>query len=182
MRLQSRALALAILGGTSACVHYSVLRTSTLQGVDPSTAHLKLSRPPDTVSRELEALFAQRGFPVVNKLSSGPATFYVFKGGRDKVTSLYGNEDFVAMQSNNIGSWFAARVAADGNGTDLMMFGKPTVNGVEVCSDADSLLADVKYWCTDTKIKDGAPEARYMTGREEREILKGVQVALEEAR
>jgi hypothetical protein len=182
MTLRMRVVGLALLGCVSACAHYSVLRTSTLQGSDPSRADIKLPRAPDDVARQVEALFQQRGFPVVNKLTAGHAVYYLFKGTREKVTSLFGNEAFVAMQSNNVGSWFVARIAGEGSGTDLMMFGKPTVNGVEVCSDADSLLAELKYWCVDTKVKDGAPEAQYMTGREEREILKGVGVALEEAR
>ena len=179
MRGTKKLFGLAIVCGSAACVHYEPLRASSLQGTDPASAHVLLREPSQDVARTLEQLFAQRGYVVTNKVvSKAGVSYYLFNGMRQNVMELYASRYQASVQSYVIGSWFAARLETVPGGTDLLILGKPTVNGIEVCSDEDRLLADVQYWCRDTRIRVDSSDRQFMTGREERETAKGVVVTL----
>ena len=176
-----RMLCAAALLMCAGCFHYQALRVSTLDGAELKKAQLTLPMPRDQAGTLVEGLFAARGFPVVTRLTVSPTViYYIFKGARQQVSSIYGNADFVTMQSYNIGSWFVARLTSDGAATTVLLFGKPTINGTEVCSDADAILAEAQYWCRDTKILERSPFRPYVTGRDEREVVTGVLIALDE--
>jgi hypothetical protein len=64
-------------------------------------------------------------------------------------------------------------------GTAIEFVGKPTVRGTEVCSDEDSNLADVQYWCRDTRVREDYPRRDLLKGSAEAEVIMG---ALEEIR
>jgi hypothetical protein len=172
-------LCLALAG----CVEYLPARASSLGKDSPATASVKIEHSRADVSPVLDVLFKERGFQLVNKIDASPAvSYYIFKGPRQSITDVRGNSDIVVAETYNIGSWFAARLAENRTGTitEVFLLGKPTVNGTEVCSDADALLKEVQYWCIDTKFKEGAPEVKLITGREEAETVKGILVELTE--
>lgn len=73
-----------------------------------------------------------------------------------------------------MGSWIAARIAPRGDQTEVVLMGKPTVNGTEVCSDDDVSLKDVSYWCQDTTLRDDYPRKDLLDGRAEAEAVVGI--------
>jgi TolB-like protein len=150
------------------------VRASAGRHLAPERLQAAVAAPPERTVRLLVALFAERGLRLVNTVDAKDGRVYVFKGDRTSVTVVRGAGGVVSGESNEIGSWFAARVTgADGRST-VTLLGKPTVRGQEVCSDEDKGLADVQYWCLDTKVREDYPRQDLLDGRAEAETAVGV--------
>lgn len=155
------------------CASSITLRASTNDFLKPAATEVTVSPPPQQVIPMVERLFLERGFT-----SAGPAlqgenntAVYLFKGLRAPSAGTVGMD---------LGSWFAVRITGQGSGTLVSVLGKPMVSGLEVCSDADELLRDVKYTCVDTRVPDGWSGRGLVSGRDETEVVSWVLTALYE--
>jgi hypothetical protein len=171
-------VALAVLG--QGCVAHVKLRASSAAFVpiDQATAHF--TQPPPEVYAALQPEMVSRGYLMVQQVEGSPgAQFYLFKGVRKPMPAQVHSE-LKQPPAYELGSWFAVKVALGdkGLGTDVTMMGKPTVNGQEVCSDADKLLAEAHYWCQDTEVQADYQEMKQVAGREEADLVKGALAAL----
>jgi hypothetical protein len=171
----------------SACVPEPVfipVRVSSVQQVPQSD--FTYPKPPEDVTAIVQQSFKARGFPVVDQRQITPSVrYYVFQGARQQVTSTkgyvgrYGGT--ITSENYVIGSWFVVRIEGSGTSTNVFIMGKPTVNNTAVCSKADARLKESDYFCSDTKIQEGAPEWSLVTGKEEADTVKGVIIELEQA-
>jgi len=171
----------------SACVtpNYVPVRVSSVQMVPQSD--FTYPKSPAEVTAIVQQSFQARGFPVVDQRQVTPTVrYYVFQGPRQHVTSTkgyvvhYGGS--ITSENYVIGSWFLVRISGSDSSTNLFIMGKPTVNNTGVCSDADERLKkESDYYCTDTKLLEGAPEWPLVTGKEEADTVKGVIIELEQA-
>ncbi len=77
------------------------------------------------------------------------------------------------------GSVFYAVIhAASAAATDVLIVGKPTLDGQELCSDDDWRLKRFGYWCVDSKLGHGAALLRLLQGKEEADTVRGVLLEL----
>ncbi|MBN2497027.1 MAG: hypothetical protein JXR96_20715 [Deltaproteobacteria bacterium] len=175
-------LACALLAWTSGCVSYRVVRASSLDRMPREEASLELAAPAGLVKILLTEIMAGRGFPLVHIIPAGDGMALTYKGARREVTTVRGSAQQIVHQSNEVGSWFAARLwHRDGGGLRLLLFGKPTLNGVPICSDADRELADLDYWCKDSRIIEDWPAFHLVQGTEEAETVRGALSQLTDA-
>lgn len=165
------------LGALSAagCVTQVPVRASATQFVAADKLHASLKGSKEDVVQRVTALAGERGLKLVNTVDSPDTSkVYVFKGDRIAVTTVRGNASMVVGETNEIGSWLAVRVKNVSDKTDVSILAKPTVRGQEVCSDEDAQLADVQYWCKDTKVRQDYPRRDLLSGKAEAEAAAGV--------
>lgn len=162
-----------VLGG---CVPMRTLRGSTRTYLTQAGAQVALNRPGETVAVAVQQIFAERGFPMVNRIQVTPTNLVLFfRGGR--FAPGYGpssSDPMWAVAASQVGSWFAVRIIDDGLKSTTMLYGKPTVNGTELCGEGDDLLRDVKYSCVEVRVREDWPAAQLVEGREETEVVSAV--------
>ena len=117
------------------------------------------------------------------KDGSAPDSLYAFKGARETktlgaITTEMPGRTQGEIASYGLGSIFYARVHPEGSSTEVLLLGKPTLNGQELCSDADGLLKSFQYWCVDTTVSNGEPLLPSLRGKEEAETVRGVLLEL----
>ena len=95
----------------------------------------------------------------------------VFKGRRENLISLQSSSTMVRVDTYEIGSWFALRLSNHNRGSQITMFGKPTIRGTAVCSEDDVSLADVQYWCVDTKVREDFARRDLVNGKIEADFI-----------
>ena len=163
------------------CVAMKTLRGSTATYLTKAGSQVTVERPAGMVAGVLQQIFAERGYMLSGRYQVAPNNVVLyFRGGR--VAPPYDPSDDPAksVAIGQIGSWFAARITDDGTRSTVALYGKPTVNGVEVCGDADDQLKDARYACVDVKVKEDWPGSRLVDGREETEIVSAVISTLSE--
>ena len=104
-----------------------------------------------------------------------------FRGGR--FAPGYGPtsaDPMWAAAASQVGSWFAVRITDDGVKSTLMLYGKPTVNGTEICGEGDDQLRDARYSCIDVRVREDWPTTQLVEGREETEVISAVISTLTE--
>jgi len=138
---------------------------------DQST--LILSTDADTIQDALRQEFEARGYQRISRHMSEDATIVKFKGAR--ITHTSGTADGVA--SSTIGSVFFARIepASDTKST-VILFGKPTIDDHEICSDDD--WKDTSCETMTTGI--GWSGRDMVVGRHEAETIQSVLLSLED--
>lgn len=171
------ALALAVVLGCSqlgCSLIYQPVRLSTYENMPAEDALLQVPRPSTEVASALLKVMEGRGFPLVYKGKRKDGQLILaFRGPRHAPPAVTGNPQY-STQTYQFGSFFAAGLQDLPDGTLLALFGKPTVQGVELCADADVELADLQYWCRDSSLLATSPLGAYITGREEQEVIRGV--------
>ena len=170
---------LAMLG--QGCVAHVKLRSSSATYVTLEQATAHFDRQPPEVAAVLQPEMFSRGFLLTQEVEGAPGTkIYLFKGARKTPRAAAAAEQRPPPHYE-LGSWFAAKVTlgAQGAGSEVTMFGKPTVNGQEVCSDADSLLTEARYWCQDTEVQVDYPHMELVEGREEADTVRGALASLQ---
>jgi hypothetical protein len=163
------------------CVAQVPLRGSSYEHLKDIESRVVLPAPEPQVVEALSSLLAERGFSRTDKREvHGSLTYYVFKGRRRTMNSVRGGGGLVVFEGHELGSWFLARVSGGRPTTEVLLIGKPTVDGQEICADSDQLLAEASYWCVDTKARTDNPAAARMHGQEEAETVRGVMSTLRE--
>ncbi len=181
-----RATALLLVASTSACAALTAsllapVRASSVPYLGAEGSSQRVARPANDVANAIEGLFDKRGYHLIARYSAKDGSndsLYAFKGTRGAKT--VGDEDEVT--NFQLGSVFYVRVhAADTSATDVLLIGKPTIDGQEVCSDADAMLKAFEYWCVDTtvnKLGNGTEVLPQLTGKEEADTIRGVLLDL----
>jgi hypothetical protein len=166
----------------SGCIAQVPLRGSSYQHMRDSEARVGLPVPELQAIEALSSVLAERGFQRTAKYPvTSNVTYYVFKGRRRDYQSIRGNvRTGIVYEGHELGSWFLARVIGGGPTTEILLVGKPTVDGVEICSDADQMWLDVQYWCRDTRVRTDNRAADHMHGTEEADTVRGVITILKE--
>lgn len=175
--MRKASLVLAVLLGCSqlGCgLIYQPVRLSTYENMPAEDALLQVPRSSTEVASALLKIMEGRGFPLVYKGKRKDGQLILaFRGPRRAPPAVTGNPQY-ATQTYQFGSFFAAGLQDLPDGALLALFGKPTVQGVELCADADVELADLQYWCRDSSLLATSPLGAYITGREEQEVIRGV--------
>jgi hypothetical protein len=104
-----------------------------------------------------------------------------FRRDRNSVLNVSATQSAVFVDSYQIGSWIAVRVSPAPGGARVTAFAKPSLHGVEVCSDDDASLADIRYWCSDTKVGEDYGHRELVDGRIEAELVTRLIDALKDA-
>lgn len=127
----------------------------------------------NTTQRALLDEFEARGFQRIERRTIENATIVKFKGSR--TTHTTGTADTVS--STTIGSVFLARIEPVSNiETSLLLFGKPTADGQEICSDDDWENTTCENKITGIMW----PGRDLMIGRAEAETIQSVFLSLED--
>jgi hypothetical protein len=166
----------------TACVSSVPVRVSAAPHLPAGAARAQFAADAPTVTSLLTGIMRTRGFNVAYAVDAPDGSrVLMYKGHRVNVTTVEFDPllDVNREETNEIGSWFAIRFRVRSGGTAIEFVGKPTVRGTEVCSDEDSNLADVEYWCRDTRVREDYPRRDLLKGRAEAEVIMG---ALEELR
>ena len=168
--LRLLALAVAVVVSTG-CSNLIVVRGSSNDFLKRKATTVQLNAPVDVVRQRLDEMMDRRGFKAQTPVQPGNngTTVVIYRGSRrvPRETASYGIQ---------LGSWFAARLGVGENatGTELMLFGKPMIGTIELCSDHDNLLEDIKYTCVDTKVPPDWAGKNLVTGRDETEVVTDV--------
>ncbi len=152
----------------AACVAGPPLRVSTDELMKPAEAQLSVAMPRGEVASAVKGLMRERGFAVKTRVATKDerAEYLVFSGPRKVLSS--------ANTVASVGSWFAVRLEERGGATKVRFLGKPNLGGQELCSDADQALAEVEYWCKDTRVNPMSTYYSQLSGKEERETIMGL--------
>lgn len=169
------------------CVRQLPLRTSSAERVPPQQSAFQVPAALEAVERALEAATRSEGMTLAQKVPvSTGGTVWVYKGQRGGLLSVNASSYVTTFESHVVGSWLAARLTPSADGTSVVLLAKPTLDGTEVCSDADGSLSDVKYWCVDAQIREDAQHRDQFNGQAEAELVtrlgEGLRRALGAAR
>jgi len=180
--LCSYGLAVALAVSSAGCVSQVVLRASSSQHLRREQQTAVLPMAPAELEKAWKGLMEGQHLSLANALDApNGSRILVYKGTRVNVVSVRASSSVVAVESFDVGSWIAARIAAAPAGSQITVFGKPTVLGQEVCSEDDPSLADVDYWCQDTKIRDDSQHRHLVNGKAEAEFITAVLEKLKDA-
>jgi len=172
-------LALSLL--LTGCVSLVPLRGSSYEHLRDIESRIVLPATEGPVVEALSAQLAERGFLRSDKREvHKDVTYYIYKGKRRTVQSIRGGGNLIVFEGHELGSWFLARVIGGRPTTEILLMGKPTVDGTEICSDADQILVEAQYWCRDTRARTDNPARNTMRGQEEAETVRGVLSTLKE--
>ncbi|AKJ05938.1 Hypothetical protein AA314_07564 [Archangium gephyra] len=154
------------------------VRSSSRTQLSEKRSHLVLTGTADDAARRFSELFSKRGFQVTDRQKrKAGATLYVFKGQRAALTTVKGNRTIVSGTTDTVGSTFYVLLTPEGDATKAQLFGKPTLNGSEVCSDGSPAWVPE---CVEEVYTESTWDGReQMTGREEAETIRGLLLELE---
>jgi len=165
----------------AACVPMKTLRGSTATYLTSAGSRVTISRPGGTVAGTVQEIFSERGLLLVNRFQVSPANVVLFfRGARMIPGSSMSRDPVWASAASEVGSWFAVRIADDGSRSIVTFFGKPTVNGTEICGDGDDQFRDARYACIDVRVREDWPAGQLVEGREETEVISGIISTLTE--
>src|SRR6185369_12064838 len=102
-------LILLLVLGSGGCVDMIAVRASAVLHAPPEKLQIRLGAPRDKVVPVLTQLFERGGLRLVNAVDGPDSKVYLFQGTRVEVTTVRGGGGVVVGETNEIGSWFAAR-------------------------------------------------------------------------
>jgi|GEM_PF-5638190 len=153
------------------------IRASSRIRLSEDQSQVILRGTTEDAARRLSELFSRRGYSVTErKALKGGTALYVFKGQRAEVTTVSGNRNSVYGTTNTVGSVFYALLIPQEGVVKVDLFGKPTFDGHEVCSDQDPSWIPA---CEE--IITGAMWSGWeqVTGREEAEVIRGMLIDMD---
>lgn len=144
-----------------------------------STVRVALSR---TAAQEaLQRMFRERGADLEDRRDAPNGdVVYFFYGDRQRYTRVVAGGGSAFAESLLIGSWYGVRIHDAGDGVDVQIVGKPTLNRNPFCSAADTWFADVNYECADNRLREGAAAFALVSGNEEYAVVNAVFIQLRE--
>ncbi len=180
-------LAIAAASCASAVAPLTPVRASSVPLLGAQASSLRVARPVGAVLAQLESLFDKRGDHLIAAYPARDGSgdkLYAFKGRREAV--VLGTVDTVnegyaygETRTYQFGSVFYAVLhAADAQATDVLIVGKPSLNGQELCSDDDWRLKRFEYWCVDSKLGQAGSLRASLQGKDEADTVRGVLLEL----
>jgi hypothetical protein len=129
--------------------------------------------PRDEVAKALVAQLGKRGFTISDRREVGAGDVILkFKGWRATIHDKDG-------PTRDVGSVFYALLSAGNGQTRVHLFGKPTFDGLEMCSDEDDMAPMVIEKCFPVMYPFDWKGLSRTTGREEAEVIESVALELE---
>jgi hypothetical protein len=182
LRRLSALFCVLVLATCEACVHYVPLRTSSSRYLSREQQTVLLPWGPHRAERACKQFMDGAGMALAYALDApDKSRVIVFSRDRNSVLNVSATQSAVFVDSYQIGSWIAVRVSPAPGGARVTAFAKPSLHGVEVCSDDDPSLADVRYWCFDTKVREDYDHRELVDGRIEAELVTRLVDALKDA-
>lgn len=189
MHLASRAASRLVIASLAtlpiACEPPTVLaRFSTVQPLGDAGSTLSTTRSATELVAALSKELDRRGFLLVDHGEARTGVqVYVFRGSRSSAPVVSQVANQATARTIELGSVFYAIVqplpaGVNPSGARLLLFGKPTVNGADLCSDADARLTEFSYRCKDVVVEEGSSQRANITGREETDVVRGVLLTL----
>ena len=177
----TRLLSLVVALSASGCFMYEPVRAGSLDHLRDTESRAVFPAREEQVMEDLSALMTTRGYVRADKREVHKAvTYYIYKGKRRTITDVRAGGGTLVVEGHELGSWFVARVSGGQPSTEVLLLGKPTVDGQEVCADSDAVLLEADYWCRDTKVRKDYGARGLLKGREEAEVVRGVLSELKE--
>ncbi len=160
--------------GLSGCMAtYLRARMSTLQHINEASSVVVVSASPEDVMRRVSSALAQHGAaPTEMGRSLAGGALFIYRAPRP-TPAVATSTGYVG-----VGSAYFVRLRDTSNGVEVMLVGKPTLNGVDLCSDSDRLFVEFSYRCLDSSLTDDSAVWPHVTGREEVEVVRGVLASL----
>ncbi|MEZ4405833.1 MAG: hypothetical protein R3A52_05095 [Polyangiales bacterium] len=169
-------LALVVSGawGLGGCMStYLRARMSTLQHMNEASSTVVVTGSAEEVVRRVSVAFANHGAAPAD-LGRGPtgSALLIYRAARANPVVA------TASGYQGVGSAYFVRLRDVPNGVEVTVVGKPTVNGVDLCSEADRMFAEFNYRCLDSSLADDSTLWPHVTGREEVAVVRGVLASL----
>jgi hypothetical protein len=169
-------LATILTLGLAATGCVTEITASSMAYLGPHGSEVVVDRPAAAGALAITRLFTERGFGLVDQHAAAPGNQIIlaFKGNRGAVTG----GDKHGVYSSEIGSVFYVWVTPiDDTRSTVIMMGKPTIDGVEPCTDDGP--TGPRLPCS--KVLASYGQATQMSGYNEAEVVHGVfaELALE---
>lgn len=164
---------LALIAACAGCG--TTVTSSSRSYLGPSQSGAVTARSVDATALEVTRLFATRGFSMLDQLPSGPAGAVQLKFAKGNRALAATKDDGQDYGPGDVGSVFYAWITPSGGGSTVALLGKPTLEGIEPCTDDGVALPCATF----TVPSEFA--STYLSGRVEAEIAHGVlsELALE---
>jgi hypothetical protein len=179
-------IASMMLAAACAPVHVAIRASSAGQLTQPDSS-VHIARPADAVLEQVKASLDLRGYHLSGQYPAKDGSrdqLYLFKGRREAVVvgavTTVGRSVVGETASFQFGSVYYVRLHGSGAETDVLVLGKPTLQGQELCSDADVWLKAFEYWCKDSSLSNGGKLMPYLSGKEEADVVRGVLLELKQ--
>jgi hypothetical protein len=157
-------VAVSLLG----CASTITVRASSSDYLQKKGTSVTVDAPQQAAEAELDRLFSERGFGRSGEPKTSPNGQVIFYSGPRQVPRD------VQDYGIQLGSWFAVRVFPQNAQTVVSIIGKPSIGGLELCSDNDRDLSDVSYTCSDTQVPKNWMGLNLITGRDEETVVSYV--------
>lgn len=184
MRMHSRTnlLLLLIFISLVGCVANVPVRASSSQHLSLSQSSAVFPWSPGVLEQAYKKLMQQKNLTLAHALDAPDGSkVLVYKGKRVNVLSVRGSSMGFRAETYEVGSWIAARISTHSEGSTIVIFGKPTVQGVSLCSDDDAQLSDVQYFCQDTKVREDYEHMHLLNAKAEAEFISALLEELKDA-
>ncbi len=178
MKLSALALLLLSVVCASMLGCTSTIRASSRTYLDQEESTATLAVPSKAAIQLLVDVMRQRGFQIIDDQEGKPGTRRLkFKGARLGLTSVEVSTWRATASYSRVGSVFYAFVVAREQGSLVYVVGKPTLNGLEACSQHDRGLDP----CDEVVVGGGWAGRKQMTGLDESEFVQSVLIELRHA-
>jgi hypothetical protein len=149
--------------------------SSSRSYLGPAQSGAATARSVDDTAREVTRLFAVRGFAMIDQHADGPGGALQLKFAKGNRALAATKDDTQPYSPGDVGSVFYAWVTPSGEGSTVALLGKPTLEGIEPCTDDGVALR-----CSQLRVESQFA-GTYLSGRVEAEIAHGVlaELALE---
>jgi hypothetical protein len=164
----------------SACIPMRTLHASTATYLTPAGASVKVDRTASIAAAAVQDIFSERGCPLESRSQVSTSDTVLFFRCVRVSPVVTGIDPRLAAAAAQVGSWFAVRVKGEHSKSVVSFFGKPTVNGTEVCGDGDDELEDTRYTCVNVRVRKDWPAVQLVEGREETQFIASAIAALNE--
>lgn len=160
--------------GLGGCMStYLRARMSTLQHLNEASSTVVVAGSAEEVVRRVSVAFASQGAsPADLGRSPAGAALLIYRAARANPVVA------TASGYQGVGSAYFVRLRDVPNGVEVTVVGKPTVNGVDLCSEADRMFAEFNYRCLDSSLADDSTLWPHVTGREEVAVVQRVIASL----
>ena len=180
-RMRRTLLLLPALLLSTGCLHE--LRGNSHRFLPPAASQRVINEPLEQASRHVLSLFGRRQVSLIDRRTGrNGSTLLVMAGNRTAVTSVesynygYGFRQS-QVYSEPIGSVFYAELSAlSPMQSQVLLFGKPTVNKQTVCTNFDPVL---NIPCNGVTVPGLWGGYNVVTGQDEAELIRGVLAELE---
>jgi hypothetical protein len=173
--MASSLVAFAVITAAAVTGCMTPITASSRSYLGPAQSGAVTAYAVDKTALEVTRLFEARGFAMVDQHIDTPDGERLLKYSKRNRALAAEREDGELVGPNDVGSVFYAWVTPSGTGSTVSVLGKPTLAGVEPCTDDGVVLPCAPLHA------DSVFANAYLSGHTEAEIAHGVlsELALE---